>query len=187
MANCRVSSVMTVRDDVQWLIYSVQWSPHPATSNLILSTSSQKLLVWDLAAQVHLHRSIDAHARAITDINWHARDPNIMATVAMDAGIRGWDLRCLDQPVMRLCAWGQAGTQVKWNRQHDHLLATAHGKEVLVWDNRKGSVPVVSIKAHDAKIYGLDWDRQWRHKLVTCSLGEFDLDILAVSQLIMIR
>lgn len=153
------------------LTESVQWSPHPATSNLILSTSSQKLLVWDLAAQTHLHRSIDAHARAITDINWHARDPNLMATVAMDAGIRAWDLRSLPRPVMRLCAWGQAGTQVKWNRQHDHLLATAHGKEVLVWDNRKGSVPVVAFKAHDAKIYGLDWDRQWRHKLVTCSLG----------------
>lgn len=37
---------------------------------------------------------------------------------------------------MRLCAWGAAGTQVKWNRQHDYLLATAHGKEVLVWDSR---------------------------------------------------
>jgi hypothetical protein len=51
-------------------------------------------------------------------------------------------------------------------------LATAHGKEVIVWDNRKGSVPVVVIKAHDSKIYGIDWDRQWRHKLVTCSLGK---------------
>lgn len=30
---------------------------------------------------------------------------------------------------------------------------------------------MVSIKAHDAKIYGIDWDRRYRHKLVTCSLG----------------
>ena len=56
----------------------------------------------------------------------------------MDAGIRGWDLRAGDRPFMRLCAWGAAGTQVKWNRQHEHILATAHGKEVLVWDNRVG-------------------------------------------------
>ena len=150
---------------------SCQWSPHPATSNMILSTSSQKLLVWDLAAQVALRHSVDAHARAITDINWHARDPNLMATASMDAGIRGWDLRCLNRPYMRVCAWGEAVTQIKWNRQHDHLFATAHGKEVLVWDNRKGSVPVVDFKAHDAKIYGIDWDREHRHKLVTCSLG----------------
>ena len=94
-----------------------------------------------------------------------------MATVSMDCGIRGWDLRMGDRPFMRLCAWGSAGTQVKWNRQHDHIVATAHGKDVVIWDNRKGSVPVTTIQAHDAKIYGLDWDRQYRHKLVTCSLG----------------
>nr|XP_031861917.1 uncharacterized protein CI109_002747 [Kwoniella shandongensis]KAA5528989.1 hypothetical protein CI109_002747 [Kwoniella shandongensis] len=155
-----------------WQIADVQWSPHPSTSNLILSTSSQKLLVWDLAAQRSLFKSIDAHARAITDINWHFLNPNLMATVAMDAGIRGWDLRCWDKPFMRLCAWGAAGTQVKWNRRHDHIVATAHGKVVHIWDDRKGSVPVTSIKAHDAKIYGIDWDRKDRHKLVTCSLDK---------------
>ncbi|WVQ84028.1 hypothetical protein IAT38_006173 [Cryptococcus sp. DSM 104549] len=155
-----------------WQIADVQWSPHPVTSHLILSTSSQKLLVWDLAAQRPLLKSLDAHSRAITDINWHAINPNLMATVAMDAGIRGWDMRCWDRPVMRLCAWGAAGTQVKWNRRHEHLVATAHGKIVHVWDDRKGSVPVTTIKAHDAKIYGIDWDRQRRHKLVTCSLDK---------------
>lgn len=122
-----------------WLMQrSVQWSPHPATSNLILSTSSQKLLVWDLAAPRPLFKSFDAHSRAITDINWHALNPNLMATVSMDAGIRGWDLRCFDRPVMRLCDWGAAGTQVKWNRRHDHLIATAHGKIVHIWDDRVG-------------------------------------------------
>ncbi|WVQ76797.1 hypothetical protein IAR50_006471 [Cryptococcus sp. DSM 104548] len=155
-----------------WQIADVQWSPHPATAHLILSTSSQKLLVWDLAAARPLLKSFDAHERAITDINWHALNPNLMATVSMDAGIRGWDLRCFDKPVMRLCDWGAAGTQVKWNRRHDHLVATAHGKIVHIWDDRKGSVPVTTIQAHDAKIYGIDWDRQYRHKLVTCSLDK---------------
>jgi hypothetical protein len=61
-----------------------------------------------------------------------------MATVSMDAGIRGWDLRVGDKegPFMRLCAWGVAGTQVKWSRGDGGVLATAHGKEVLFWDVR---------------------------------------------------
>jgi hypothetical protein len=143
------------------------------TDNLILSTSSQKLLVWDLKAQVPLFRSVDAHERAVTDINWHAINPNLMATIAMDAGIRGWDLRMdMSRPYMRLSAWGAAGTQVKWNRRAEHILATAHGKDVLVWDDRKGSIPLDVLKAHDAKIYGIDWDRRVADRLVTCSLDK---------------
>lgn len=156
-----------------WQIADVQWSPHAVTDNLILSTSCQKLLVWNLAAQVALDRSIEAHERAITDINWHALDPNMMATVGMDAAVRAWDLRhdC-KRPAVRLSAWGAAGTQVKWNRQNEYVLATAHHREVLLWDTRKGSVPVEIVKAHDAKIYGIDWDRVEAHKLVTCSLDK---------------
>lgn len=124
-------------------------------------------------AQKTLSRSIDAHLRAITDINWHPRNHNLMATVSMDAGIRGWDLRVQGStPIIRLSAWGAAGTQVKWNRKAEHILATAHGTRVLVWDDRYGSVPVATIQAHDSKIYGIDWDRRLRHRLVTCSLDK---------------
>jgi WD40 repeat protein len=108
---------------------------------LILTTSSQKLLVWDLLSTSptgSLHRVIDAHFRAITDINWHARDPNILASTGIDGGVRAFDLRVAgpDAAVIRLSAWGVAGTQVKWNRQHDHILASSHGNEVHIWDTR---------------------------------------------------
>ncbi|GMK56439.1 hypothetical protein CspeluHIS016_0302790 [Cutaneotrichosporon spelunceum] len=157
-----------------WQIADVQWSPHAVTDNLILSTSCQKLLVWDLAAQVALNRSIDeAHERAITDINWAALNPNMLATVGMDAAVRAWDLRhdC-KRPAVRLSAWGAAGTQVKWNRLNEYVLATAHHREVLLWDTRKGSVPFEIVEAHQSKIYGIDWDRVEPHKLVTCSLDK---------------
>ncbi|BEJ13327.1 hypothetical protein CspHIS471_0305010 [Cutaneotrichosporon sp. HIS471] len=156
-----------------WQIADVQWSPHAVTDNLILSTSCQKLLVWDLTAQVALNRSIEAHERAITDINWAALNPNMMATVGMDAAVRAWDLRhdC-KRPAVRLSAWGAAGTQVKWNRLNEYVLATAHHREVLLWDTRKGSVPFEIVEAHQSKIYGIDWDRVEPHKLVTCSLDK---------------
>jgi WD40 repeat protein len=31
---------------------------------------------------------------------------------------------------------------------------------------------VVTLQAHDSKIYGIDWDRRERSKLVTCSLDK---------------
>ena len=50
-----------------------------------------------------------------------------------------------------------------------HLARSFPGFAYL---SQKGSVPVVMIKAHDAKIYGIDWDRRYRHRLVTCSLDK---------------
>ncbi|KAJ9118217.1 hypothetical protein QFC22_004123 [Naganishia vaughanmartiniae] len=107
-------------------------------------------------------------------INWHARDPNLMATTSIDGSVKGWDLRVgdNDRAVIRLADWGDAGTQVKWNRQHDYMIASAHGNRLCIWDTRKGAVPITSVKAHDSRIYGIDWDRRKRHKIVTCSLDK---------------
>jgi WD40 repeat protein len=81
---------------------------------------------------------IEAHERGITDINWHARDPNFMATTSIDGSVKGWDIRVKDsdRAVMRLADWGDAATQVKWNRQHDHILASSHDNRLCIWDTR---------------------------------------------------
>jgi WD40 repeat protein len=88
-------------------------------------------------------------------------------------------------------------TQVKFNRKNQYLLASAHDKDVNIWDIRvsfavirrygqihvknylahiykyqKGSVPVTTINAHSTKIYGIDWSRQNDHDIVTCGLDK---------------
>lgn len=35
---------------------------------------------------------------------------------------------------------------------------------------QKGAVPLSTVYAHDAKIYGIDWSRYTSNELVTCSL-----------------
>lgn len=37
---------------------------------------------------------------------------------------------------------------------------------------QKGSLPVNTIQAHDAKIYGIDWAHDKRNEIVTCSLDK---------------
>ncbi|KAI9464767.1 hypothetical protein F5148DRAFT_1276407 [Russula earlei] len=98
-----------------WDVADVQWNPHPARAEYIVSTSSEKLLIWNLCL---MGKSAIQHAL-------HSHYPG--------------------------------GTQVKWNRQDGNVLASSHLNEVLIWDRRKGSIPLKSIKAHAAKIYGIDW------------------------------
>lgn len=155
-----------------WEVADVQWNPHPARSNLICSTSSQKLLVWDLGSsgQNAIRQRLHAHYRAITDINWHSFTPDVVSSCGIDSWIWTWDLRTKQRPVFGLCAWNASATQVKWNRQDPHLLASAHNTSLLIWDDRRGSVPLATIPAHDSRIYGIDWSRKERGGIISCSL-----------------
>ncbi|CCO26257.1 putative RWD, RING finger and WD repeat-containing protein C11E3,05 [Rhizoctonia solani AG-1 IB] len=84
-----------------WEVADVQWNPHPARSNLICSTSSQKLLIWDLnmSGQNSIMRRLHAHYRAITDINWHSFTPDVLSSCGIDSWIWTWDLRTKKRPV----------------------------------------------------------------------------------------
>lgn len=73
---------------------------------------------------------------------------------------------------MTFCDWFAGATQVKWNRQDAHILASSHDKFLRIWDDRKGAYPLRSIEAHATKIYGVDWNRARTNNLVTCSLDK---------------
>ncbi|CAD6948971.1 unnamed protein product [Tilletia caries] len=117
---------------------------------------------------------LHAHTRAITDINWHSRFPDVLASCGIDAWTWVWDLRSPPtKPVQGYSAWNAPCTQIKWNRATPHRLATACDNKVLIWDERKGAIPLCTIEAHESRIYGLDWDRHevlGHDRLLTCSL-----------------
>ena len=73
---------------------------------------------------------------------------------------------------MTFCDWFAGATQVKWNRQDSHIIASSHDRYLRIWDERKGAYPLRSIGAHDTKIYGVDWNRTRSTGIVTCSLDK---------------
>lgn len=156
-----------------WEVADVQWSPFPSRDYWVVSTSNQKALVWNLAMsdrRASVEHYLHAHSRAITDINFSAHHPDVLATCAIDSFVHCWDLRHPARPAVTFCDWYAGATQVKWNRQDAHVIASAHDKFLRIWDDRKGAYPLRSIEAHDTKIYGLDWNRERQHGLLTCSL-----------------
>ncbi|KAF9244268.1 hypothetical protein BU15DRAFT_86169 [Melanogaster broomeanus] len=151
-----------------WDVADVQWNPHRVRAEYIVSTSSEKLLIWNLmmVGKTSIAHILHSHYRAITDINWHTSEPDTVCSVGIDSWLWSWDLREPRKPVMA------GGTQVKWNRQDPNVLASSHMDEVLIWDRRKGSLPTARIRAHNAKIYGIDWAHARVHDIVTCSLDK---------------
>ena len=71
-----------------WEVADVQWSPFAARDQWVVSTSNQKALVWNLAMktwQNSIEIVLHAHSRAITDINFSAFHPDVLATVPWTA------------------------------------------------------------------------------------------------------
>lgn len=160
---------------IPWEVADVQWSPFASRDFWVVSTSNQKALVWNLAmidSRASIEHVLHAHSRAITDINFSAHHPDILATCAVDSYVHCWDLRHPARPVMTFCDWFAGATQVKWNRQDAHILASSHDKFLRIWDNRKGAYPLRSIEAHATKIYGVDWNRTDTKNIATCSLDK---------------
>ncbi|KAL0575974.1 hypothetical protein V5O48_006008 [Marasmius crinis-equi] len=153
-----------------WDVADVQWNPHHSRAEYIVSTSSEKLLIWNLlmSGKTSIEHILHSHYRAITDINWHTTECDTVVSTGIDSWIWGWDLRAPRKPIFGL----SPGTQVKWNKQDSNILASSHANEVLIWDRRKGSLPVKSIQGHTSRIYGIDWSHHLRNEIVTCSLDK---------------
>ena len=150
----------------------MQWSPFASRDYWIASTSNQKALIWNVAAPAAqaVEHVLQAHTRALTDINFSAHDPDMLATCAVDSFIHCWDLRTPARPVISFADWYAGATQVKWNRQDSHILASSHDEKFHIWDTRTDSHPLRTIDAHLTKIYGIDWNRVEASHLLTCSL-----------------
>lgn len=155
-----------------WEVADVQWSPHHlAKPSWCISTSNQKALLWDLARPSNnaILNVLHQHTRAITDINFHPFDPEILATCSIDTFIFQWDMRTPRKPVAQWAEWRAGTTQVKWNHANPYEIASSHDNNFYIWDSRNGSLPVLKVnKAHNAKINGLDFSNGISN-IITCS------------------
>lgn len=53
----------------------------------------------------NIEHILSSHYRAITDINWHTKEPDIVSSTGIDSWIWTWDLRETRKPTFGLCAF----------------------------------------------------------------------------------
>ncbi|KAF2639355.1 hypothetical protein P280DRAFT_491200 [Massarina eburnea CBS 473.64] len=177
-----------IRYRIGFEVADVQWSPFASRAEWIASTNNNKAIIFNLNIKPHLNEApiqftLDSHQGNITDINFSAHHPDVLATCALDTYVFTWDLRApaaatgslnsvRRAPSLSFADWEGGATQVKWNRQNEHILASSHDRYVQVWDIRHGARPISTIHAHFNKVYSIDWHRSEADKILTCSLDK---------------
>lgn len=155
-----------------WEVADVQWSPHHgAKPSWCISTSNQKALLWDLSRPSNnaIQNVLHKHTRAITDINFHPLDPELLATCSIDTFVYSWDMRTPRRPVGKWAEWRAGATQVKWNPNNSFQICSSHHHSFYLWDSRKGAIPLLKIEnAHEGKINGLNFSGT-NDNLITCA------------------
>ncbi|KAL2314515.1 Ubiquitin-protein ligase E3 [Schizosaccharomyces pombe] len=163
-----------LRHSTPWEVADTQWNVHAARDQWVVSTSSQKTIVWNLALPNDraIEFMLHGHTRAVTDMNWHRQNPDVLATCSIDSSVHCWDLRSPRFPVNSFYDWHNGATQVKWNYKNPHILASSHGRLVRIWDDRYGSAPLHTIKTSEniTKINGLEFNRACETRLLTCAM-----------------
>lgn len=143
-----------------WEVADVQWSPHKTKPSWCISTSNQKALLWDLSrpSDSAIVNVLHEHTRAITDINFHPSDPELLATCSIDTFVLSWDMRTPRKAVQQWAEWRAGATQVKWNHKNPFEIASSHDHSFYIWDTRKGALPMLKIEdAHEGKINGVNF------------------------------
>lgn len=93
-----------------------------------------EVVTWRFGDPTLIH-SLRAHTRVVTDIDWHSKEPHLLASCSIDTFTHLWDLRDPRKPIMSLSAVCMSGaTQVGFNRVSGSLLATAHDGDLRIWD-----------------------------------------------------
>jgi LysM repeat protein len=155
-------------------ISGVRWSRNP---NILASTCLQEISLWDLnsTSAVPLLSKVGCHRRAITGFDWSNHQESVYATSSFDTDslVYLWDSRDAGAPVKFHALRSPFGgaSAVKWSRREEHLLAASNGTQLLVWDVRKESAPIVVIPADLKALVDFDWSYRDDTTLLTCAPG----------------
>lgn len=154
-----------------WQVADVQWSPHPAKPQWVVSTSNQKALIWnlELPSTNAIEHVLHGHTRAISDINFNRQHPDLLATCSVDTYVHAWDMRSPKRPFFTASSWESGASQVKWNFRDPNVLASSHANEAYIWDLRNGSTPLCRIRGHISSLNSIDFNRSRSTELMTSS------------------
>ncbi|XP_078386799.1 protein transport protein Sec31A isoform X1 [Cetorhinus maximus] len=156
------------------------WSNHGTSPNGVIAAGGDTGTITLYSAEQILISGNDPiigqsekHAGPVRGLDFNPFQNNLMASGANDSEIYIWDLNNFNTP-MTPGAKSQPSEDIScvaWNRQVQHILASAHPSgRAVVWDLRKNE-PIIKVSDHSNRMRcsGMAWNPEVATQLVLAS------------------
>ncbi|ESO03422.1 hypothetical protein HELRODRAFT_112302 [Helobdella robusta] len=154
-----VSGSIPTESRLHKLVWSSAYtSENGDTPDLLIGGAEQgKMYIWNpskiLRREEPLTHLMDLHTGAVAALDVNPFQPNLLVSGAGSSEIYIWDLNDPDNP---MTPGSKAQplvdvTHVGWNKQVQHILASSHSGNCVVWDLRKNE-PIIKIRDSMSRI-----------------------------------
>jgi len=148
-------------------VQSLAWGKGDYNSLLAEGLVSGSLRVRDTGKNKIIYTVEDCHSpcHRIGSCSWHPKSA-LIATGSKDKTIAITDIRT-KEPVMYAFGHEQEVCGVKWDLDGTLLASGGNDNQLIVWDSRALSRPLVQFREHKAAIKAIAWSPHRRGRLVS--------------------
>ncbi|GAM17664.1 hypothetical protein SAMD00019534_008390 [Acytostelium subglobosum LB1] len=146
----------------------LQWCSDRSQSQLIATSSSNNIHLWDIRKETLEHTFAKAHLRSIASMSWNNVDTNLLASSSGDNLVKIWDRREDKTSRMNSIDTNSFITHVAWNPHSSSMLASSHHGVLKIWDIRKFGSPLTSWNSHVGTARSLDWHSTNKSTIMVC-------------------
>ncbi|PFH48393.1 hypothetical protein AMATHDRAFT_76747 [Amanita thiersii Skay4041] len=143
--------------------YGLVWSPVKA-GHILGGSEDMTVCHWDVNAYTKTKNTIEpttvfrGHTSVVGDVDWHASNENLFASVGDDKMLMLWDTRSATEPKLQVQAHEREILAVAFSPATEHLLITGSAdKTSILHDIRMPSKKLHVFESHTDEVLHLAW------------------------------
>ncbi|KAH8101041.1 histone acetyltransferase type B subunit 2 [Phellopilus nigrolimitatus] len=143
--------------------FGLAWNP-VKSGNILGASEDMTVCHWDVNMYSKGKNSIEpvtvysGHESVVGDVDWHAKEENIFASVGDDKKLMFWDIRSGKSPYKSFQAHDKEILSVAWSPANENLIITGGAdKTVALWDRRKEVERLHTFEFHNDEVLQLAW------------------------------